>query len=75
MPRPREAIVELLKQHHASGGCANEDVVTEWYRQWYRLDEGVEVNLETQERWANDIVMGRVPLAKQQLTPGAGGVP
>lgn len=74
MPRPREAIVELLKQHRAGGGCANEDVVTEWYRQWYRLDEEVEVDLETQERWANDIVMGRVPLTKQQLTRTAGNV-
>lgn len=58
MPRSRAEIRDLLKAHQAAGGCANECVVGEWYREWYRLDPDVEIELETQERWANDVVQG-----------------
>jgi len=65
MPRPREVLIDLIKEHRAKGGCANENCVTDWFREWYRLGEDVEVDLEAQERWANDIVQGYRPLTKQ----------
>lgn len=59
MPRSRVDIHQALLAHHASGGCANEGVVGEWYRAWYRLGADVEVELEMQERWAHDVVQGK----------------
>lgn len=56
----QQKIAERLREHlDNEDGTLNDGTVDDLYREWHRIPEGEETDLETVERWAFNVASGK----------------